>query len=501
MHIRNIDRLSSEAKWALGTSSDWELIAKGHRLLTTIVPFVLVLTLMVWLAFNCPPAHIASIAYACAVTFVFVISRRWRLAAFLLMFMGGPPCLEYELAWVAITGKRLRPEFGLRSEITSVIFSAYDLMLVIGVVIFVCRLVRRRSLPRKWASFLFGMSLLVALGSASALGASLAHPGNAMAALAGYMKVLRPMATVLCVLGCWDGGRHNEETAIGLAIGTVLFLGQSLVVTIVKHGWFIPGYKQLTGLIPGAGATGSFLVLVTPMVLGLGLCSTNAEQGRRFIIIGLLGSLYVFLTLSRAAVVGFVTSIIVMTISALYKKQFRRIRPLVAALGATGAFVLRYQASDYFADKFRLMLHGSPLDYYNLEARVRIWGTALGLVRENWISGIGPAMWGVVTIGQGHHVHNGYLQYLVELGIPAAVVLSAIFLMSCVNFLKYIKAYSQSPNSKNNFGFAIGMFAGICGYLVTQVFENTLTHHRVTGILWWALTYAAVLPAPNTEER
>ena len=116
-------------------------------------------------------------------------------------------------------------------------------------------------------------------GSGERFGTGRSHIGKCNGGSGWGMKVLRPMATVLCVLGCWDGGRHNEETAIGLAIGTVLFLGQSLVVTIVKHGWFAPGYKQLTGLIPGAGATGSFLVLVTPMLLGLGLCSTNAEQG------------------------------------------------------------------------------------------------------------------------------------------------------------------------------------------------------------------------------
>lgn len=501
MLTRNIDGLLPDAKGVLRTCSDWKLIAKGHWSFAAVMAFVLISSVIAWLALNYAPAYMVSIAYACALTFVFIVSRRWRLSAFLLMFMGGPPYLEYELAWVAITGRRLRPEFGLRTEIFSVVFSAYDLMLLIGTVIFVHKLVRRRSLPRRLVPFLFGMLLLVALGSASALVASSANPGSGRAVLAGYMTVLRPIGTLLSVLGCWDTGLHNEETAIGLAIGTILFLGQSLVVSIVKYGWFTLGQRQLTGLIPGAGATGSFLVLVIPILLALGLCSTNERQGRRFVVIGLLGSLYIFLTLSRTAVIGLTVAIIVLAVSTLHTLQFSKVRPLVAALTATGVFVLRFQASDYFAHKFRLMLQGSPLDYYNLEARARIWSTALGLARENWISGIGPCMWGVVTIGLGHHVHNGYLQYVVELGIPAATVFAAILLRTLTDLWRYIKTRSMPPKGKHDLGFAVGILAGICGYMATQVFENTVMHHRVTGILWWAIAYAMLLPAANMEDR
>lgn len=492
MHTRSTDGLRVNARCMSRGPSDWRRVAKDQPLLGVIVPFALIIVLIVWLACNLAPAYVVSIAYACTLIFVFVFSRRWRLAAFLILFTSGPPFLEYELAWVVETATRRLP--GLRSQITSMIFSAYDVLLLIGITVFVHKSIQRGNRPRLPIWLLYGISLLAVLGSASTINASLLHPESRLVLLAGYMRLLRPVATVLCVLGCWDNGSYNTETVTGLAAGSVLFLAQSLVVTLVKYGSITIGHTQFTGLIPGPGATGSFLVLVMPILLGIALHSEHMRQRRCYAAIGLLGILYIALTFSRAAAVGLLTAMIALIIISLRSKQeTAKTMLLVMVACIISITILKYAASDYFIGKFYAMFEDSPLAYYNLQARTIYWSVGAELLKENWQLGIGPGMWGILATGYGTHAHNAYLQCAVELGAVAAIVIVVILLSSCMALVRYIATYSDALIEGEEFGLAAGMLAGLLGFMVTQLFETTLSNYRVTAVLWWIVAYAALV--------
>lgn len=500
MHTRNIDGLPAHAQSISEALRRRRRATNDRMSLGVMVPLIFTIALAVWLACNCAPAHIISVAYACALILVFVFSRRWRLAAFLTMFISGPPFLDYELAWIVETATRGLP--GLRSQITSMIFSAYDVLLLIGVILFAYKLIQRGNRPRFPVWLLYGMSLLVALGGASAINASLLHPMSRLVLLAGYMRLLRMAATVVCVLGCWENGSYTAETVTGLAVGLVLFIAQSAFVTSAKYGSIIIGYTQFTGLLPGPGATGSFLVLVVPILLGVAFHSEDRSQRRRYAAIGLLGILYIALTFSRAAAVGLSTAMLVLVaVSARKKHAIGKTAFLVIAACVIGLAVLANVTSDYFVDKFHAMFADSPLAYYNLQARVWYWRIGAELLKEDWQLGIGPEMWGTLAVGYGTHAHNAYLQCAVELGIAAACVMVIILLGSCMTLLRYIVKHPGASDDGREFGLASGMLAGLSGFMITQLFETTLSSYRVTAVLWWIVAYGVLVSRKPAEGR
>lgn len=473
-------------------------IAGGRAYQYALALLATVAIVVAWLVSDWPLAYVASFVYAAALLCIFVVSPGWRLAAFLVLFVSGPPYLEYELAWVAITGIRMRPELGLRSQLTSIVFSVYDLLLLIAAAHFTYVSAKKGRVPRSSVSLLYCTSFLIVLGGLSSLNAALVTPGNELAAVSGFMQVLRPALTVLCVLGSRSNVLFTDEDATGLLIGALLFLGESVVVTVVKYGALKLGSAQLSGLLPGAGATGSFLVLLAPALIGIGLHSKCRRRGKYFLGVGVLGALYAVLTLSRASLVGLVVALAVMAIVSP-SKETARVLVLVGMIAAIAAVLVGGQVSDYFVGKFRAMFVDSPLDYYNLQARVRIWSTGLEYLRRNWMLGIGPNMWGVLAVGSGHHLHNGYLQLAVESGLIAALVLVVVLLRACVGLWRYARTYRDRPERGANLGLAVGMLSGMCGYMVTQLFENSIGSYRVTAVLWLAITYASILSAAGRK--
>jgi len=495
--------------------------------------------------------RLLSIGYVAAVLALMWALPRWRAGLFLLLWTGAPPFIDYELAWVAPTGFRAPGTEGLRTVIADPVVSLLDLSLI-AVALLLLASRGRAAVPEGAAAGsleeraageagamaagptarLTGKSTgrppaeppgeaaagagpaacrppawlppavtgVAALQCASALRAMARFPDHAATALAGLTGALRVPLAVLAALALGRQMRR-PETLAGLIAGVWLFLGQSLYITFLKYGTLRFGWVEMNGVIAGPAATGSFLVLVLPLLAAHALGSTEApfsvSSRARWAagITALAGAVYALFTYSRIVWLGIAVAAVLL----LLLLPARSPRRLAVALCLAGiGLVVLASASGYHLSK----LSGYGLDLtadWNLGRRLDYWSLTVRYLLENPLLGIGPEMWSMVR-GLGTSAHNMYLQYAAESGLVAFLLWAALLAGS---LLAAIRGLGLQRRAGRNTALTAGTVAGVAAFLVTQLSESTLSDHRLTVVFWTLLTFMVLpghAPGPAEEE-
>lgn len=409
---------------------------------------------------------------------------RLRLGLFLMLWLGAPPLLDYELAYVAPTA--VRTILGLRSQITQPVFSLLDLSLLLGVTLLLLEKNRKRLHSPRVRGLISALVLLTALAGLSGLNSAVQHPALWTTAMAGVMW---PVRAVLAVLSVVTFARPNGQDGryLGTMAGLALLLAESVYVTALKSGSLEAGIVEMTGVIPGPAATGGLLVLIVPIIAAYTLWSRRGGSGRTLsAILALIGLGYALLTYSRSVYLGTLTSAVIL-VWCVRNRGGRALPAILALLAVLGCAL--GLASSYHLEK--IVGFGVSLeDTLNLGRRMTLWSAAIHYISESPLLGMGPLMWGGVTQGLGGSTHNAYLQYAAENGLPALILLLSVLAGAVLGAAR--QAFSKGRNRGPDYLWTLGLLAGVCGFLVIQFFESTMGNYRI-GVLIWSLLATVAL--------
>jgi len=201
------------------------------------------------------------------------------------------------------------------------------------------------------------------------------------------------------------------------------------------------------------------LCLTTPVALGLALSARERQDKALFGFMAVLGGVGVFMTLSRGGMVALAAGLAFFLVHGALR-QSRRLRRVALAQGlaALTLLVASYLAHDTIMRELRTL---GDLEGLRAEAKVRVWSSALPLMRDFPALGIGPGAFApafpmVTEANQAApftHPENLVVQAGVELG-PA---LGALWLLGLG--LVFALALRRSRTSFSMAGALSGVFA------------------------------------------
>jgi O-antigen ligase len=137
--------------------------------------------------------------------------------------------------------------------------------------------------------------------------------------------------------------------------------------------------------------------------------------------------------------------------------------------------------------------------------RVEVYTIAVNLIRENWLTGIGPGQFPAYYQFEsvrilGHvpyewnmlHPHNLYLAFWLNLGLAGIVSLIWLVWLMFMECLKYMRAFAfgaikEVPKIKI-IGFTLMLAILVHGFLDTPFFKNDL------ALLFWLIAAVIFLP-------
>lgn len=229
---------------------------------------------------------------------------------------------------------------------------------------------------------------------------------------------------------------------------------------------------------------GTYLLLATPLVFA-GFLTSKLRRGRYFYLICTLCMLLcLVLTYSRGAYVGILIAAAVFLI--MLDRRF--IVP-----GIIAAVLLLFLMPEAILQ--RIFSIGDLADT-STNFRVLLWLGTLNMLRDYWLSGVGPgeAAFGTVyplyafaTIHTPHS-HNLFLQIVSDAGLPGLVV----FLGVLWQFFKNCFAAIRRRVTGENRILIIASISAIVGFLVQGMTDYTFYNYRVMLFFWMALAIGMV---------
>lgn len=138
--------------------------------------------------------------------------------------------------------------------------------------------------------------------------------------------------------------------------------------------------------------------------------------------------------------------------------------------------------------------------------RVYIWMGTLLLLKDFWLSGIGPGTEAFTKVYPFYsysmivapHSHNLFLQIMVEsgvLGILAFVILAVVFVR------KLAAAYQVQGKLGELSVMAVAIGGAVMGFLVQGLFDNCFYNYRVFMIFWTVLAFGSVIAEVAKTEK
>ncbi|RQW63888.1 O-antigen ligase family protein [Vibrio viridaestus] len=294
------------------------------------------------------------------------------------------------------------------------------------------------------------------------------------------------------------------------------------VLLHVKHTWIL-------GLNQGEKANGTFVYhnhlanyLLMTLCMGFGLIVTQLYQTpsgswfvriRRWTESALSRKMFIrlclvvmvialVLTRSRMGNTAFFLSSILTGITALifYKRIPRSLIILIVSILAIDTFII---GSTFGIDKVAQRIEASSAQTETRDEVVK-WG--LTIVKDFPLTGTGLGSFYSIfpkytkyNIGYYDYAHNEYLQFAIECGLPALLLLAFIVLMS---LFKNVQTISKR-NSKTMKGTALGCFMAIVGMMIHISVDFNLRPPANVITFLIILTLSAVcahIPATRNEK-
>ena len=225
---------------------------------------------------------------------------------------------------------------------------------------------------------------------------------------------------------------------------------------------------------------GEYILLVLPV--SIGLMWINKNPASKIVYAGISAVMFaaLILTFSRGCWIGILFAAVIFITFAAGK---------LWGLGLLALPVLPMVLPESIINRFASIgdMKDSSTSY-----RVYIWMGTLSMIKDFWVSGIGMGQEAFTQVYPFYsyngivapHSHNLFLQILVESGIAGI----AVFLLIIFFYLrKVMVGYQVGGKGDAMSTMMTAITAGICGFLVQGMFDNSFYNYRVMLVFWCTL--------------
>jgi O-antigen ligase len=280
---------------------------------------------------------------------------------------------------------------------------------------------------------------------------------------------------------------RNALFAIG-AIVSVLALAQEFTgapSAIIVSGHIVP---RIAGPLEGPNQLAGYLGLLLPVMVAFALRQRAGAPGWAAILLCVAA---LVLTFSRAGVFCAVVAVAIVFAVDRRRENLRSASVLVAAIvAALAAAVLAG------GELSRFWSTGGRLEANGLGTRGELWTAAYRLwLRHPWL-GIGAGNYELELSAGGFpelhtHANSGYIQALVEGGIPGVF---AVLWMVWLSISTFVRARTGAP-------LVAGILGAMAGFALHEVFDCLLFYPKVGLMFWLLLGVGAAAVASSVDEQ
>jgi O-antigen ligase len=178
----------------------------------------------------------------------------------------------------------------------------------------------------------------------------------------------------------------------------------------------------------------------------------------------------------------------------LLTKKLRNILLLsvIGTILALGIVVGFSQSESEFSPTERLKSIVNP-EASNNAFRLKVWNLTTGLIKENFITGVGPGNWKIIALKEYSKFdfnskvinwarpHNDFLWVFAEMGIFGFIFYIGMFLLA---YFYLFSVFLKSNDIRNRI-LAVSLIGGFTGYLVISFFDFPL--ERIVHQVWLAI--------------
>lgn len=252
--------------------------------------------------------------------------------------------------------------------------------------------------------------------------------------------------------------------------------------------------QGISGLFSNQNYTGLWLSLLWPFcIYFIYINKDNKVKKILYFFLTLITLYYIFMTSSRAAVIGILISLPI--ISSI------KIISLLILFAILFYFVFIYfpvnlseQYIIYIPKNIKLILTKfSSLNLFNLNnfPRIIIWKNTIDFIIAKPIIGYGAGIFGIFYISLNEkfgaqHAHNLILQIAFDYGIPLSLILTSFLLVLLYKGWVEIFKNNNKLNEFNHY-FDKCLFASTLIALISQLYDVTYFDGRVAIIIWLML--------------
>lgn len=419
-----------------------------------------------------------SIIYLIIIAMLLPLFKTFPLGLLMLFVLTYPPFVEFELAITAIIA--FKRDVGVRE------FISLPLISFLEILFFVLFFISVRNFKEKKLTLvellLIMLMLITGLSTIYNFMDSTSYFVQ-MATLAGFINYTKIFLIYVITRYSVKKIEDVKKLFLFVVLSLPLFLGQSFYVTYEKYGHLNIGNMQMTGLIPGPGPMGAFLVLVIPLIFVYFINVKNSFFKTYLFLILIISLGYALATFTRSVYLGIIFDIILIIGILSLIKRLRKFIPFILIILTVLTIFAFKDANDFYIYKLDAMFTEDKYSSINLQARLFYWEEALSLVKQNKLLGIGPSTWALKSNVSGYTPHNGYLQVLVEIGFIGFIIFVWVIFLGIIKNISNIR-YFRTKKDIEFYIIFLGILASIMAYLVTQFFSSSMLNIRIMTVFW-----------------
>ena len=339
---------------------------------------------------------------------------------------------------------------------------------------------RHKSILRTWIYYPIAICIMLMVASLA-----LGRGADTNLRLYRFLLSLWPFALVVLMVEKPQQARRFLLSALAPVVLLVVlwlpvmvwfvYTGQSaagLLRMAYAGTFFEETYPILAFLKPG-GVTRSWVVLmVAPILLGVGLLSQDPGRQRLGRLLYLLCATYLFMSTFVGSIVGLVfeTLLVIVLVHWLDRLQVRHFGYLVLLVLVVFLVIVLTGASDEIEKRFRVQL--APETVAGVSGRLGAYESGIRLAMKYPLFGIGAYQYGGGTAPSGESVqgHSFWLPVLYEFGIFYALAWVAIVVMICRQCWNLLNETCHEERA-----VLVGIFAGLVTVVLLSAVNPVLS--------------------------
>ncbi|HEX2906758.1 MAG TPA: O-antigen ligase family protein [Phototrophicaceae bacterium] len=332
----------------------------------------------------------------------------------------------------------------------------------------------------------------------------------------GLFILGRPLLGMLLIFYFIEYARNYKKTNLLLTATTILGLLLG-IIALVATQWnnksdqlgvildLLPVMLNLPGMKGGFNANeiAGALIYLLPVLAALAVYRWRLKLPRMGVSIAfILVFAALFLGQSRLAIIGMLAALGLVAWLVAPAGRWRSLALLVVIL--VGIFQVLIMNNVFDLGRRSSMRARDEISYSN---RTGMWRSALAIIQDYPLTGVGMNMYRAAPVRQLYpvknyetrvlpHAHNEWLQLGADLGVPGLIGFAGLYLITA-----YMLLVSYQRGSDDMKALAVGVFAGLIAHGVFGMGDAIPWWDRFSFVFWWllALAGAAYIHTKNRD--